>query len=319
MPAVLDSNAPLTPSTVSGCEPADTDLAVRVRGLIKRYRDGTAANRGIDIDVRRGEIVSVLGPNGAGKTTFLQQITTQLKPTEGTISVFGIDAIRDPQRAKQHMGITPQEAGIFESLRVREHLELFARLKGLSRHAAADAASAVLDALGLTSEADRATGTLSGGQRRRILIALALLGRPPLLVLDEPTTGLDPASRRSVWSLLQRVVSDGTSIILSTHYIEEAERLSNRIAIISAGVVIAFGTLTELLAKLHASYRLSFDDPDHPAFRPRVHRCATFAEVQTEIRRRSLSEYTVARASLEDVYFELAREPFQEADVEERP
>jgi ABC-2 type transport system ATP-binding protein len=221
-------------------------LMVQVRGLAKQYKDGTWGNHGIDLDVGRGEIVAILGPNGAGKTTFLRQLTTELKPTSGSIRIADIDAVREPQRAKQLMGITPQEAGLFESLTVREHLELFGRLKGLTKKASALGTAELLEELDLISQARRRIGTLSGGQQRRVLIGLAMLGRQSLLVLDEPTTGLDPASRRAVWHVLVRAARQGASVILSTHYIEEAERLSDRIAIISAGVVIACGTIRDL-------------------------------------------------------------------------
>ena len=287
--------------------PAQEEPAVRVRGLVKEYKDGTRANRGIDLDVPRGGVVAILGPNGAGKTTFLRQVTTELRPTAGTIEILGVDAVREPRRAKQVMGITPQESGVFESLTVREHLELFGRLKGLSSREAARGTVELLDELGLALEAKRKVGALSGGQRRRILIGLALLGRPPLLVLDEPTTGLDPASRRAVWSVLRRAVQHGATVILSTHYMEEAERLSDRIAIISAGRLIAFGTGAELLARVRDSYRLSYHDE---AGELRICRFATFAEAQAHVERQRLSEYSVARASLEDVYFELTGESF---------
>ena len=153
-----------------------------MRGLVKEYKDGTRANRGIDLEVRRGEIVAVLGPNGAGKTTFLRQLTTELRPSGGDIRVFGIDVIREPQKAKRLMGITPQEAGTFDTLTTEQHLELFARLKGLSRKQAIVATAEIGDVLGLTEHFRKPVGSLSGGQRRRILIGLALIGRPPLLV-----------------------------------------------------------------------------------------------------------------------------------------
>jgi ABC-type multidrug transport system ATPase subunit len=288
--------------------------AVSVRGLVKEYKDGTRANRGIDLEVRRGEIVAVLGPNGAGKTTFLRQLTTELRPSGGEINVFGIDVIREPQKAKRLMGITPQEAGTFDTLTTQQHLELFARLKGLSRRQAIVATAEIGEVLGLTEHFMKPVGSLSGGQRRRILIGLALVGRPPLLVLDEPTTGLDPASRKAVWNVLRRAVIDGTTIVFSTHYMEEAERLSDRIAIIDSGRVIAFGTVRELVSRLQDSYRLSYHDPSSGNGRVRVQRFATFADVQVQIQRLRLSEYSIARASLEDVYFELAGHQFQNED-----
>lgn len=286
------------------------DVAVRVRGLIKRYRDGTVANHGIDLDVRRGEVVSILGPNGAGKTTFLRQLTTELKPTAGRVEIFCVDAVAEPFRAKRMMGITPQEAGVFETLTVLEHFELFARLKGLKRREARLAAFEVADELGLGTEKNRRVGQLSGGQRRRILIGLALLGHSPLLILDEPTTGLDPSSRQSVWKIIRRVVAEGATVIFSTHYMEEAERLSDRIAIIKGGRLLAFDTLDKLFARLEKSYRLSYSDPFDPLAEPCVRFFASFDEAQAHIMRERLSEYQIARASLEDLYFRLTGEWF---------
>ncbi|HVS21949.1 MAG TPA: ABC transporter ATP-binding protein [Pyrinomonadaceae bacterium] len=296
---------------------AADQIAVRVRGLVKRYRDGTVANRGIDLDVRRGEVLSILGPNGAGKTTFLRQLTTSLRPTAGTVEIFGIDSVAAPQQAKRLMGITPQEAGVFETLTVREHFEFFARLKGLSKRAAREATAETIHELDLDAEAAKRVGTLSGGQRRRVLVGLALLGKPPLLVLDEPTTGLDPASRHAVWHVIRRAVGEGTTVILSTHYIEEAERLSDRIGIISAGSLIACGTQEELLARLSKSYRLSYQDPLEPFSDPCVRYFATFAEAQRHVAHSGLAEYSIARASLEDVYFTLTGHRFEDEEHEE--
>jgi ABC-2 type transport system ATP-binding protein len=296
--------------------PAPREIAVRVQNLVKVYRDGTEANRGISLEVRRGEVAAIVGPNGAGKTTFLRQLTTELRPTTGSVSVFGVDAVAEPQQAKRAMGITPQEAGVFERLTVREHFELFARLKHLSKREARAAAREVIAELELTGETNKSVGALSGGQRRRILIGLALLGRPPLLVLDEPTTGLDPASRRAVWGVIRRAVSTGTTVILSTHYMEEAERLSDRIGVIAAGRLIAFGTLDELLARVERSYRLSYRDPIYPLSDLKIRYFASFAQAQQQIARELLSEYSIARASLEDVYFTLTGEPFDKDETE---
>jgi ABC-2 type transport system ATP-binding protein len=289
-------------------------VAVRVRGLVKRYRDGTEANRGIDLDVRRGEILSILGPNGAGKTTFLRQVSSELRPTSGSIEIFGANAIALPRQVKRKMGITPQEAGVFETLTVREHLELFARLKGLDKNAARKSTTEVINQLDLDRETGRRVGELSGGQRRRVLIGLALLGSPPLLVLDEPTTGLDPVSRRTTWEVIRKAVSRGATVILSTHYIEEAEQLSDRIGIISEGRMIALGTVDELLSRLSKSYRFSYRSPlDQRA----VRYFATFNSAQQYAAREGIAEYSLARASLEDVYFELTGHPFEEAEPAE--
>jgi ABC-2 type transport system ATP-binding protein len=283
--------------------------AIRVRGLIKQYRNGTEANRGIDLEVPRGELVSILGPNGAGKTTFLRQITTELKPTAGSVEIFGLDAVAAPQQAKRAMGITPQEAGVFETLRVREHLELFGGFKGLSKREARGSATEIIHELDLDGEANMRVGDLSGGQRRRILIGLALLGNPPLLVLDEPTTGLDPVSRRAVWNVIRRRVADGCTVLLSTHYIEEAERLSHRVGIISAGRMIAIGTLDELLSRLTKSYRLSYRELLDGT---QVRYFGSFVEAQRYVAEQGIAEYSLARASLEDVYFELTGHRFED-------
>jgi ABC-2 type transport system ATP-binding protein len=309
----------MTPPRPSAARPTPrpgSEPAVCVRGLVKRYQNGPEANKGIDLDVRAGEVVAILGPNGAGKTTFLRQVTTELRPTAGTISVLGLDVISDPQRAKRLMGITPQEAGLFESLTVRQHVELFGRLKGLSKAAAMADARILIAKLGLTPETDHRVGKLSGGQKRRILIGLALVGNPPVLVLDEPTTGLDPASRRAVWELLRQVAGDGAAVILSTHYMEEAERLSDRIAIIQEGRLIAFGSLTELLGHVRESYRVTCRNSERPDGAMRVHRFATFGEAQRHLQRSSVSDYSIHRASLEDVYFQLVGQPFPEDAAE---
>lgn len=306
----------------TGAQPWDNtqsrprELAVSIRDLVKRYRDGTEANRTINLDVLRGEVVAILGPNGAGKTTFLRQLTTELRPTAGSVSVFGIDAIAEPERVKRLMGITPQEAGVFETLTVRQHFELFARLKHLSKSEAHLAAHEAIAELGLVNEVNKRVGALSGGQRRRILVGLALLGRPPLLVLDEPTTGLDPSSRRSVWGVIRRAVTEGTTVILSSHYMEEAERLSDRIGVIAAGRLIAFGTLEELRGQLERSYRLSYRDPFDPLGSLRVRHYTSLAQAQQQVARELLTEYSIAPASLEDIYFALTGEPFDKDEAE---
>ena len=306
------------PATVRTLETRteEAPLAVSVRDLVKHYGDGKKANRGINLNVRRGEVVAILGPNGAGKTTFLRQVTTELRPTAGSVNVFGVDAVAEPDCAKRMMGITPQEAGVFEALTVREHFEFFARFKSLTKREAREAAHEVIAELGLVNETNKRVGVLSGGQRRRILIGLALLGHAPLLVLDEPTTGLDPSSRRAVWGVIRHAVDRGATVILSTHYMEEAESLSDRIAIIVEGRLLAFGTLDELLARLDRSYRLSYRDPFDPSGDFRVRHCASFAEAQQHISRELLSEYSIARASLEDVYFTLTGEPFDQSETE---
>ncbi len=286
-------------------------IAVHVNKLFKRYKNGTEATSGIDFTVNCGECVAVLGPNGAGKTTFLRQLTTELKPTSGAIEIFGVNAIVQPNKAKHLMGVTPQEAGVFETLTVREHLELFGKLKGLDKKSARDQTQELLKNLELENEEKKRVGELSGGQRRRILIGLAFLGNPPLLILDEPTTGLDPQSRRTVWLLLKQIIVAGTTVIFSTHYLEEAEQLCDRIAFINAGKIIADGTLQELRARFPDRYRLSYLNGKGQIAMPHIEFFADFAAAREFIGAKEISEYQLATTSLEDVYFSLIGERLQ--------
>ena len=296
--------------------PLENNPAVRVRELFKSYKNGVEATRGVNFTVKSGECVAILGANGAGKTTFLRQLTTELKPTSGAIEIFGIDAIREAHRAKLLMGVTPQEAGVFETLTGREHLELFGRLKGLDKSAARNQTAELLKNLELEKDAQKQVGELSGGQRRRILIGLALLGKPPLLILDEPTTGLDPQSRRTVWHLLKEIIAGGATIIFSTHYLEEAEQLSHRIAFINAGKIVADGSLQELRARYPNKYRLSFLNGSGEIPLPHVEFFTDFAAAQAFIGEKKINEYQLAAASLEDVYFSLVGERLNDAERE---
>ena len=261
--------------------------------------------------VLRGEAVSIVGPNGAGKTTFLRQLTTELRPTSGEIEIFGVNAVKDVDGAKSSMGVTPQEAGLFETLTVREHLELFGRLKGLDKRAAGLQTGEILERLEIAEEAKKKVGELSGGQRRRVLIGLPLLGKPPLLILDEPTTGLDPSSRRAVWRLLKQVNLGGTTVILSTHYMEEAEHLSWRVAFISDGRIVLDDKLSLLRARFPRKYRLTFHNGGGPLEIPHVEFFDGFRSAEAFIKAKQISEYQLATASLEDFYFSVVGGPMQ--------
>lgn len=296
----------------------ENEFAVRVENLTKRYKNGTEATRGIDFAVRRGEAVAILGANGAGKTTFLRQLTTELKPTSGAIEIFGIDAIREANKAKLSMGVTPQEAGVFETLTVREHLELFGKLKGLNKNEARKQTAELLENLELEAQQNKQVGELSGGQRRRILIGLAFLGSPPLLILDEPTTGLDPHSRRTVWLLLKRIIASGATVIFSTHYLEEAEQLAKRIAFIDGGKIAADGSLQELRAAFPNKYRLSYLNGSGQIAMPHTEFFADFNAAQKYIGEKQISEYQLATASLEDVYFSIVGKSLSGAEDEEK-
>lgn len=283
-------------------------IAVRVSNLFKSYKNGTQATCGINFTARAGEAVAVLGANGAGKTTFLRQLTTEFRPTSGTIEIFGVDAVKEANKAKTLMGVTPQESGVFETLTVREHLELFGKIKGLDKKTARFQTDEIVENLELGNETKRKVAELSGGQRRRILIGLALLGKPPLLVLDEPTTGLDPISRRTVWQMLKKVIGGGTTVVLSTHYLEEAEFLCHRIAFINHGKIIADGTLHELRAGFPNKYRINYLNGGGEIGVPHVEYFSDFAAARDFIKAKKIDEYQLSTSSLEDVYFSLVGE-----------
>jgi ABC-2 type transport system ATP-binding protein len=220
--------------------------AIRIRGLSKRYRSGVLANANLTLDVYEGELLALLGPNGSGKTTLVRQVTTEMRPSEGSVEIKGIDAIRHGQRVKRMIGVVPQEAQLFEHLTVEQHLFYFALFRGLDRPEARRSAENAIDELMLGDRRKDVIKHLSGGLKRRVLVAIALLSDPPVLVLDEPTTGLDPESRRALWEVLLERKRRGATMILTTHYLEEAEILADRIGILSRGKLIALGTLAEL-------------------------------------------------------------------------
>ena len=213
--------------------------AIEVRRLNKKYSDGTWANRDIDLDVAAGEVLAILGPNGAGKTTLVRQITTELLPTSGEIRVHGHDVRSEPETVKALMGVVPQEASLFWDLPVWHHLRVFGKLRGLSRRDARIRADELVAELHLEEHKNKTTQQLSGGLRRRVFVGIASLARPSILVLDEPTTGLDPQSRRDLWSTINRYRGMGTTVLITTHYMEEAETLSDRVGIIHEGRLVA--------------------------------------------------------------------------------
>jgi len=206
-----------------------------------------AAVRGIDLTVREGEIVGLLGPNGAGKTTTLRMLTTLLKPTGGAATIAGRDLATDPAGVRRACGYVAQSGGVDPQISVREELVTQGRLYRLTKDRAAERARELADTLALTGLLDRRCGTLSGGQRRRLDIALALAHRPKVLFLDEPTTGLDPGSRADLWDLIRGLRDEhGTTVFLTTHYLDEADALADRLVIVDKGVVVAEGTPSAL-------------------------------------------------------------------------
>lgn len=219
------------------------DPAIRVVGLVKSYQQ-VQVLRGVDLEVARGSILALLGANGAGKTTAIRILTTLLSPDSGSASVDGHDVVTDPAKARESFSLTGQFAAVDEILTGRENLVLVARLRHLPDPAAI--ADDLARRFGLSDAADRRVGTYSGGMRRRLDIAMSLIGDPPVLFLDEPTTGLDPEARLEVWRTIKDLAGRGTTVLLTTQYLDEAEELADRLAILHGGRIIASGTLTEL-------------------------------------------------------------------------
>ena len=218
---------------------------VEARGLTKRF--GTVeALAGLDLAAESGHVTALLGPNGAGKTTFISAVATLLRPDGGELRVAGIDVTSEPQRVRRVIGLAGQFASVEPAMTGRENLEFVGRLFGLDRRGARSAAAAVLDRIGLTDDANRLVRTYSGGMRRRLDLGASLVGRPQLLLLDEPTSGLDPRSRIELWEAIRNLVADGTDVLLTTQYLEEADQLARDVVIIDRGRMIAAGTPDEL-------------------------------------------------------------------------
>jgi ABC-2 type transport system ATP-binding protein len=232
---------------------------LRIAGLTKAYA-GRAALRGVDLEIGPGQIVALLGPNGAGKTTLVSIATGLRRPDAGQVWIDGIDALAHSQRVRPRLGLAPQELGFYPTLRVRDNLAFFGRLAGLSRAALRERTLIVTEALDLTDLMDRYAGDLSGGEKRRLHTSLALLNRPRLLFLDEPTTGADVASRNSILAMVRGLVADGCAVCYCTHYLPEVEALGGSVTILEAGRVIASGGLEDIIAAHGgAGVRFRFD------------------------------------------------------------
>ncbi|MBE9499062.1 MULTISPECIES: ATP-binding cassette domain-containing protein [Streptomyces] len=226
-----------------------TTNAVEVRGLVKHFGE-TKAVDGIDLDVREGTVMGVLGPNGAGKTTLVRMLSTLLQPDGGTAKVAGYDVVRQPRELRRTIGLTGQYASVDEKLSGWENLYMIGRLLDLSRSQSRERADELLERFSLTEAARRPVMKYSGGMRRRLDLAASMIGRPKVLYLDEPTTGLDPRTRNEVWDEVKNIVADGNTVLLTTQYMEEAEQLAEELTVIDRGRIIAEGRVPELKAKV---------------------------------------------------------------------
>jgi len=259
-----------------------TGLAIEASGLVKTF-GATRALDGIDLAVPAGTVYGLLGPNGAGKTTAVRVLATLLRPNGGEARVFGHDVVREADAVRGKVSLTGQYASVDEDLTGMENLTLLGRLLGHRKPAARDRAGQLLAAFGLTEAADRQVKKYSGGMRRRLDIAASILNTPELLFLDEPTSGLDPRSRSQVWEIVRAVVAHGTTVLLTTQYLDEADRLAGRIAVVDHGKVIAEGTTGELKSSVGTgTVHVRLRDPRQRPEAERVLAAALGAPVQAE-------------------------------------
>ncbi|MFB6301413.1 MAG: ATP-binding cassette domain-containing protein [Haloferacaceae archaeon] len=305
--------------------------AVRTDALSKRYGSVQALN-GVSITIERGEVYGLLGPNGAGKTTFIDVLTGLADPTSGTASVFGHDVVEDARRAHDRIGLSPQEFNVDRFFPIREVLKHKAGFHGVPPAEAGERADRVLDQVGLTEKADWEFSALSGGMKRRVLLARALVTEPDLLILDEPTAGVDVQLRRDVWGLVEDLTGDGVTVLLTTHYLEEAEQLCDRICILDGGEVVEIGTPAEFRRKRADTVRVRLDralenghglteavaDEDGIAAVEADGRTVTveadrppeaIAALATRVtdHGRTIADVDVQRTSLEDVFVDITR------------
>ncbi len=307
-------------------------LMIEAEGLTKRY-DKTVALAGIDLQVPAGSILGVLGPNGAGKTTAVRILTTLAVPNSGWARVAGYDVVNEASTVRRHIGVTAQDATLDDALTGRQNLVMVGELSGLRRGHAKARAAELLDRFTLTDAADRVMKGYSGGMRRRLDLAAGLVTRPPVLFLDEPTTGLDPTSRARMWDVIRELVADGVTLLLTTQYLEEADELADRIVVVDHGRIIAEGTSPELKrATGGARLEVTLTEPHPgavPALQPlvdgEIHVSHDGRQLRAPVRSGSGVATTVVRAldsagilvddvevhqpSLDDVFFALTGQP----------
>jgi ABC-2 type transport system ATP-binding protein len=307
MPAIMETTMR---SPTNGTSPAPGGQIIEISGLTKRYKNGVLANDAIDLTVGPGVIFGLLGPNGSGKTTLVRQLIGELLPTGGSVQVHGIDVLREPTRAKALMGVVPQESGTFDMLKADEHLRVFGRLQGLSLKVARERTEQLLQTLDLAPHRHKLSWHLSGGLKRKLLMGMAIISHPPILVLDEPTTGLDPNSRREVWALIENRRAEGATVLLTTHYMEEAEALCDQVAILGLGRVLAKGSVDNIRSLCRNQFKATFQVNGTA----RTVLGKTHADVAQEVEAMGIPEYSLTKTSLEDLYLELtARTKGQEA------
>lgn len=308
-------------------------LAIEANDLVKVFGTQRAVD-GVRLAVPQGAVYGVLGPNGAGKTTTIRMLTTLLRPDGGSARVFGHDVVREPAVVRSLIGVTGQYASVDEDLTATENLMIFARLLGLSRPAARRRTAELLDEFELTEAADKALKNFSGGMRRRLDLAAGLIATPPLLFLDEPTTGLDPRTRAQMWETIRKLVRNGTTVLLTTQYLDEADQLADRIAVIDRGRVIADGTADELKSsvggsalhltladrsRLEAARRILGEvlrtDPQTTPEAGRLTAALPDADATTDLLVRlrehgiAVDEITVTKPSLDEVFLTLTGHP----------
>ncbi len=270
------------------------DYALSVEGITKSFKNNEVL-KGLNLKMERGSILALLGPNGAGKTTLVRILSTLLKPDGGKALVNGFDVVKDEAKVRESIGLTGQNAAVDEYLSGYDNLVMFGRLFHLSKTNAVQRAKELLKKFDLEKAANRQVKTYSGGMRRRLDLAASIIALPPIIFLDEPTTGLDPRSRLTMWEIIEELVKEGTSILLTTQYLEEADRLANRIAVLDNGTIIAEGTANELKSKV-GSDRIELTINDEAQFAKAKEVLKSSASLQVDA-----SEHTISFATDHDV------------------